>query len=583
MAQEIIIDNLYKELEISPSVTNDKDILSAIDDQIKKWQQRVNNPKYKLEAPSHTSALKKLKSDIQKNPAIIKQHAASYAEYVRKEKIRKEKEIREYGSVFVKKGVIAKESLDYLVKKFNQDEQDILNILGAKIKEKRKEKSFDSEDDDIQELDSMEMGKLAPYLKRLDKDNLYDFLCLKQDTTSEKILRRIKEIQVEVEGNANKNDPEISAKKVLNDYSRDFLIDSKKRKRYDKTLLIAAFAQIAEKINVLKASNHYMSYSEYEQFINDAVKQGIPIEKAKFLIHQKAESIDFPIEDEKNNDNADESRHEEIKPNKKTDNNEEKGKKKNTTLIIGLLGIILLGIIVSVYFATREDTSFHKIFFTNKEESSTIDEGQNNPQLSDMTDSETETEDIPVETYDASSFVDAFFYNFTKNKFDGFTNKGTLNDIIEHDLYGETATAQNLEAVVWEEGISFTNEIKLNDVVFVFDKIDVYEYDESHFDKENNTYEKQYHLSAPFQVIQYSFYLTGEASDNYKAIVEAMKTKLSGIYWVNFSDRTNHSIEYSYGESNQFSFLLIYTSTSIELKVYTDKYTYNTTINQIAR
>ena len=90
MAYEIT--NLFKELEIPTSVTGKDEVIAAIDKQIKIWQARVNNPRYKLEATSHTSALKKLRAEVISNPSIISQHAAAYSEIEKRERIRKEKD-----------------------------------------------------------------------------------------------------------------------------------------------------------------------------------------------------------------------------------------------------------------------------------------------------------------------------------------------------------------------------------------------------------------------------------------------------------------------------------------------------------
>ena len=101
MAYEIT--NLYQELGIPTSETKTDAILAAIDAQIKSWQQRVNNPKYKLEAPAHTAALKKLRTEVQANPAIIKQHAAAYAEIEKRDIIiRKKMEGNIHAAAFIR-------------------------------------------------------------------------------------------------------------------------------------------------------------------------------------------------------------------------------------------------------------------------------------------------------------------------------------------------------------------------------------------------------------------------------------------------------------------------------------------------
>lgn len=294
MAYEIT--NLYQELGISTSITKVEDIQAAIDTQIKSWQQRVNNPKYKLEAPSHTAALKKLKTDVQTNPAIIKQHAAAYAEIEKRERIEKEKIIRTAGNIYVQNGEIPKENLTILVNQTKLSEQDILNILGAKVKEARKKLNFDYEDDGVPELDRVTMGKIETNLKPLaGTKNLYDFLSVKQNSGTTELTSRLASITKLVSDDPHKTDPVVSAKKALCDLCRDILINPNKRKSYDKALANSSFAPIAEMIRNLKAGSPFMSGSVYNKLIDEATKLGVPLGKAKYLIHHTADSIGLPI------------------------------------------------------------------------------------------------------------------------------------------------------------------------------------------------------------------------------------------------------------------------------------------------
>lgn len=302
MAYEIT--NIYQELELSTSVTKIEDILSAIDAQIKKWQPRVNIPKYKLEAPEHTAALKKIRTEIQANPAIIKQHAAAYAEIEKRERIQKEKKVRIAGNIYVTNGEIAKEHLTILVNKIGLSEQEILSILGATVKEARKKLHFDYEDDGVKELGELEMNKIDTYLKVLNgPKNLYEFLGVRQNASPVEIATQIDDVAKKVTGNMNKTDPIVSAKKLLADLSRDILKDSGKRKSYDKALSNASFAPIAEMIRNFKAGATFMPSQVFKKLIDEATQRGIPLEKAKYLIYKTADSIKLPIASDDVTDN----------------------------------------------------------------------------------------------------------------------------------------------------------------------------------------------------------------------------------------------------------------------------------------
>lgn len=294
MAYEI--SNIYQEIELSTSVTALEDVLKAIDTQIKKWQSRVNNPKYKLEATSHTAALKKIRTEIQNNPAIIKQHAAVYVEIEKRERVRKEKEVRSAGNIFVQNGEIAKEQLKILVDKIKLSEQEILAILGARVKEARKKLNFDYEDDGVQELDRVEMGKIENNLKALKgAKNLYDFLGVRQNAPISEVATRIEEIAKKVSEDPHKTDPVVCAKKALADLSRNILKDKSRRASYDKALANSSFAPIAEMIRTYKAGCSFIPENVFRKLIDQAIEQGIPLEKAKYLIYKTADSIGLPI------------------------------------------------------------------------------------------------------------------------------------------------------------------------------------------------------------------------------------------------------------------------------------------------
>lgn len=294
MAYEIT--NLFKELEIPTSVTGKDEVIAAIDKQIKIWQARVNNPRYKLEATPHTSALKKLRAEVISNPSIISQHAAAYSEIEKRERIRKEKEIRDAGRIFVQNGEIAKEHLAILANKVKLPEQTILDILGVKVKTARKKLDSGYEDDGIEELGRVEMNKIEVNLKPLaGPENLYQFLGVRQNSPKQEIAERVEEISRIVSADQHKTDPAVTAKKNLADLSRTILLDDSTRKRYDKALANASFAPVADMIRSLKAGSPFISASVYAQLVEDATRRGIPLEKAKFLIFKTADSIQLPI------------------------------------------------------------------------------------------------------------------------------------------------------------------------------------------------------------------------------------------------------------------------------------------------
>lgn len=194
-----------------------------------------------------------------------------------------------------------------------------------------------------------------------------------------------------------------------------------------------------------------------------------------------------------------------------------------------------------------------------------------NPQFNNLMEPKKHPKSVNSEFYDTKPFVNAFLNNASKNTFDGFTNKGTLKDIVEHERYGSTADTRGMKTVVWDEGIYITEDVWLKNVEFFFED-EVYEYDYNHFDYDTYSYEKEYKLSAPFQYISYKFEFKGEAENRSPTIFRALKSKLSEIYGISFTDGDfSYGDNFSYGQGDQFSFIIDYYYGMIILDVFMDK------------
>ncbi len=203
-----------------------------------------------------------------------------------------------------------------------------------------------------------------------------------------------------------------------------------------------------------------------------------------------------------------------------------------------------------------------------------------NPQFNNLMEPEKHSRSVYSDFYDTKPFVNAFLNNASKSTFDGFTNKGTLKDIIEHKKYGDAADTRGIRTVIWDRETMITEDVWLKNVEFSF-KDDVYEYDYDHFDYYTYSYEKEYKLSTPFQFITYTFKLEGEAENKTATIFRALKSKISEIYGVAFSDGTSSSYgeNISYGQGDQFSFMLEYYYGGFVLDVFTDKSAYQIALN----
>ena len=294
MANEI--GNLYEELEEELNVTQtDVDsVLKAIDEKIKWYGKKINNPKYKAIVPIKTKALKSLKTQISENPDVIKQHAAAYAEIARQKQIEREKTIREKGNLFVRDGMIAQQNLTQLANETKLSESEILKLLGAKVKQK---KIFTYKDDGVQELEPGKMKQIAEKLSILGKKHIYDFLGVPPNSPLEQVSSAAKAKFTWVTGNSNKTDPIVNATDGLIKLCTPIFKDEKSRRSYDKALENEGFASVREAIEMMKAGTKYISPSQYKQLLDTCTQNGITKDKAEYLIYTTAEKAGIDVDE----------------------------------------------------------------------------------------------------------------------------------------------------------------------------------------------------------------------------------------------------------------------------------------------
>lgn len=294
MANEI--ENLYIELEdeLSVNQTDVESVLKAIDEKIKWYGKKINNPKYKSIVSIKTKELKALKSQITENPNVISQHAAAYAEIARQKKLEREKIIRDKGNFFVRDGMIAQQNLTQLANETKLSEDEILKLLGAKVKKK---KTFTYKDDGIEELDPLKMKQIAEKLNLLEKKNLYDFLGLPSNASLAEINSKIREKFKWVTSNSNKTDTVVNATDGIIKLCTPVFKDDNGRKSYDKALENIGFANVREAIKMMKEGSKYISPSQYKQLLDSCTQNGIPRDKAEYLIYTTAEQSGIDVDE----------------------------------------------------------------------------------------------------------------------------------------------------------------------------------------------------------------------------------------------------------------------------------------------
>lgn len=294
MANEIT--NLYEELEgvLNVSQTNVDAVLNAIDEKIKWYGKKVNNPKYKAIVPLKTKALRNLKAQILENSDVINQHAAAYAEIARQKQMEREKTIREKGSLFVRDGIIAQQNLTQLANETKLSESEILKLLGAKVKQK---KAFSYKDDDVQELDPVKMKQITEKLNILGKKHIYEFLGVSPNSSLEQVSSAANAKFKWVTSNSNKTDPIVNATDGLIKLCTPILKDEKSRRSYDKALENEGFSSIREAIEMMKAGTKYISPSQYKQLLDTCTQNGISKDKAEYLIYTTADKAGIDVDE----------------------------------------------------------------------------------------------------------------------------------------------------------------------------------------------------------------------------------------------------------------------------------------------
>lgn len=199
-----------------------------------------------------------------------------------------------------------------------------------------------------------------------------------------------------------------------------------------------------------------------------------------------------------------------------------------------------------------------------------------------MLDGEINNRTIASDYYDTKPFIDAFFTNWTKNNIDGFTSKSTLNDIVNHSVYGDLANTSGSRDVLcqFQPIKAITDDIGLLYVSFGFNN-DVYEYDYNHYDYYSYSYEKEYKLSSPVKKIGYVFLFDDEAADKEDLLEKAVVNKLSSIFNINFTKDG----DYFWYKGNDGNFYFIVGNfgemSGLHIIIYTDQQDYNEALKKL--
>lgn len=286
-------ENIFVFLGYKDTKADDKTVLDKLKSEKVKW---INQ---KSRAPERANAklavIAALEAELAANPNMIGEHRRLFDEIKKAERKAQEKALRDDAQIFVVNGEIEETQLNALQKKnplFTTDE--ILQILGARIKAKRKPKPVVQEKGKL--IDDFLYKSIQAELAKISKTDLYDFLGLKKTATAAQIKERNDQIYTDLM-QGSKSREGFDAIRVLTGMVSTWLYTDDKRADYDRTLSSESFQSVARKIDQLAMAGNIIQPSQYKVLVEECTKKGMPLEKAEALIYEHAEKKGLTIVD----------------------------------------------------------------------------------------------------------------------------------------------------------------------------------------------------------------------------------------------------------------------------------------------
>ncbi|WP_197057315.1 WG repeat-containing protein [Alistipes sp. ZOR0009] len=157
---------------------------------------------------------------------------------------------------------------------------------------------------------------------------------------------------------------------------------------------------------------------------------------------------------------------------------------------------------------------------------------------------------VKTDYYNVTSFIKKFFERATNNAFDGFNDFSTLQNIVNHPLYGSSLTDNGEYVAECDEIHEITEEIYINKTIFFFSQPIYTLVSDSWY---NTT--KQFNLSEELSAIEYQFSFTGNAIDKGGAIANGLKDEIGKRYGINFECKKGDYIGYQ--KNGKLNFIIV--------------------------
>ena len=281
-------ENYYILLELDPSVKDEASINKAITAKQQQWSAERNHPTKGVLAQQYLGKLSDIKA-LFANPERRNKEAEEAKQKLHEQAQEKYKKLQTAAAILIVNGEIAEKDLAALAKKFKLSEEETLKIIKAKIK---KGEVIDLKDDGIQLLDDSVVKKIRSDLNIVGKKDLFDFLALAPTSSCTLILQKAQELYTQASRNANKT-ADVTATVSLATTCQTYLKDDATKKRYQKSLQFESFDEIKDLID-LAANDKFIDSNEYQKLIQECSKQGIPLDRAEFYIHDYCKKKGFP-------------------------------------------------------------------------------------------------------------------------------------------------------------------------------------------------------------------------------------------------------------------------------------------------
>ncbi len=281
--------NIFKELDLTPPMPR-----QAVIDALDKKVTSLNKLRLKRsDIGPRYEHFKQIKADVDRNPAIIDEHAAAYGRIAEQERREREEQLRRDAAIYVVNGLIEEAQLKKLVAANpGLDEQRILSILGAKVKGKR---SFSyTEDPNVRETDPLVMKTVRELLEKVGKKDLYQWLSLSSKADRAQISRVCDDLYLrsQTEGTLEMR----TTMSSLVGQAKSLLLDPDRRAGYDKALANAGLAPVREQMKAIAmGSVKVVAPSQYDALLQTCTRAGIPRERAEYYIYKEAEKLGLTV------------------------------------------------------------------------------------------------------------------------------------------------------------------------------------------------------------------------------------------------------------------------------------------------